>query len=188
MALEQISFMVGSKYNPQETFQNNVKQREVAYTKLMGILKGGKRKKLKKYYELIKYFGPTRNTPKYTIVLYVASLRKKVLKIAETFVKDGRIDDVDEIFYLKLEELCEAIENVNMDIRRIMIPRKLFRDRVLLYFFYKKICVHYVLYLLISDYLHHLKFITYFTYYNHQIILVLMNWRNIIILLYDFYY
>jgi phosphohistidine swiveling domain-containing protein len=95
-------------------------KREAAYHVLyeLALQKGKlKAKSLEKYYSIWITLGGYRETPKHYVIKVIDLFRKSVLQIAETFVSGNRLDLVDQIFDLTINDIDHAISNASLDLR-----------------------------------------------------------------------
>jgi pyruvate,water dikinase len=118
LALEQISYMVDSDFDPTAKQAEHVAERQQAYETLLGKVNGHKRKKLEKVYKIIDLYGPTRDTPKYLLVLHNGAVRHRALQEGQMFVNQGRIDTPEDIFWFTLDEIDAANADSNYDLRQ----------------------------------------------------------------------
>jgi pyruvate,water dikinase len=123
LALEQMSYMAGSAYNPEETLQKNIAEREQAYEQLLATLDDKKRKKLQKSYEIVSLTGNVRDAPKYYLVLIGQATRQRALYDGEQFVAQGRLDKAEDIFYLTLNEIKQGNADPAFDLRQVVADK-----------------------------------------------------------------
>ncbi|QSH41912.1 PEP/pyruvate-binding domain-containing protein [Lentisphaerota bacterium ZTH] len=89
-----------------------------------------KAKILKFLYRYIETFAGYRETHKYYLIYTIDQLRRKVISQAENLYAEGRIDSINQVFDLTLEELQSSLKDSNYDIRaranrNIVFPNKL---------------------------------------------------------------
>ncbi|NCF68276.1 MAG: hypothetical protein GWP61_20120, partial [Chloroflexi bacterium] len=123
IALEQISYMAGSAYNPEESLQKNIAEREQAYEQLLAALDDKKRKKLQKSYEIMSLTGNVRDAPKYYLVMIGQKTRQRALYDGEQFVTQGRLDKAEDIFYLTMDEIKQGNADPNFDLRQVVADK-----------------------------------------------------------------
>lgn len=110
--------------NPQAVFNNAGAQRGRSYVELLNLAKEmGKRKatKFEKNYQIYITLGGFRETPKYCFSLLTDYFRKRVLEAAQSLLEAGRIDNLDQVFDLTLDELDRALLDPGMDLRSLGI-------------------------------------------------------------------
>jgi pyruvate,water dikinase len=110
---------VDSKHNPQAIFEQAQAQREEAYrTLLQAAGKMGKRKakRFKRNYDVLLEFGGYREKPKYYFVLVTDMLRRRVLAAARSLVDQGRLDQPQQAFDLKMDELDGGLADPGLDL------------------------------------------------------------------------
>jgi phosphohistidine swiveling domain-containing protein len=118
LALEQMSYMVDSSFDPEAMMQQNVAERNAAYEKLMAMFGGRKRRKLQKSYKIVELLAKTRDTFKYMVVLYGGAIRQRMLREGKAFVAQGRLDQASDIFDLKMTEIRQAHADPTFDLRQ----------------------------------------------------------------------
>ncbi len=92
-------------------------KKEAGYQKLLAKAKElGKDKKFVKLAETYNAVMGLREHPKYMYVVSVGTLRKCVLEISETFVKEGRLNHVNQIFDLHINQIAEAQKNSELEL------------------------------------------------------------------------
>ncbi|WP_324823901.1 PEP/pyruvate-binding domain-containing protein [Sinanaerobacter sp. ZZT-01] len=91
-------------------------KKKSAYDRLLReAIKIGKREKFLKLAKQIEWMG-LREHPKYMYVYAIDVLRHNVLKIAEQFVLEGRLNKVEDVFYLTREEITKAQKDKSLDL------------------------------------------------------------------------
>ena len=93
---------------------------------LKEAIKIGKRKKFLKLTRQLEWMG-LREHPKYMYVYAVDVLRHNVLKIAEQFVSEDRLNKAEDIFYLTREEITKAQKDKNLDLISLINEEKKIR-------------------------------------------------------------
>lgn len=106
--------------NPLIIFNESVKKREKAYRELYKIAsKNNREKEFEKYYNLLVLFAWYRETPKYFIILSIAIMKERTLKLAKEFKKENRLKNIDEIFDLKIASIIEAEKNKKLNLQKL---------------------------------------------------------------------
>ncbi|MAT45551.1 MAG: hypothetical protein CL609_24745 [Anaerolineaceae bacterium] len=108
------------------TFELAKQKREAAYKTLYQIaLQKGERhaNTFKKLYNTWLTLGGYRETPKHYVIKIVDLYRKRVLRVAESFVKDGRLDDPNQIFDLTIKDIDYALTDLSLDLRSLAVER-----------------------------------------------------------------
>ncbi|MCP4419518.1 MAG: hypothetical protein GY805_23135 [Chloroflexi bacterium] len=126
LALEQMSYMVDSEFDPKVMQEKHVAERRAAYETLLGKINGRKRKKLQRVYKIIDLFAATRDTPKYLWVLDNGAFRHRALQEGQMLVENGRLDTPEEIFWLTLDEIDAANADPSYDLRPIIAQKQPF--------------------------------------------------------------
>lgn len=104
-------------------------RKKAAYHRLLNQAKKiGKEKKFIKLAKQLQWMG-LREHPKYMYVYAVDVLRHNALKIAEEFVSDGRLNRVEDIFFLTREQIEKGQNNKNINIGLFVNEEKKIRKR-----------------------------------------------------------
>jgi phosphoenolpyruvate synthase/pyruvate phosphate dikinase len=118
LALEQMSYMVDSDFDPEETLKRHVAERQAAYEQLLQKVGGRKRRQLQRAYKIIDLLASTRDTPKYLLVLANGAFRRRALLEGKRFVDQGRLDAADDIFWFTVAEIESANAEPAFDLRQ----------------------------------------------------------------------
>jgi phosphoenolpyruvate synthase/pyruvate phosphate dikinase len=108
-------------------------KREAAYAVLYELaLQKGKRqaKALAKYYKTWITLGGYRETGKHYVIKVVDLFRKRVLDVAQIFVKAGRLDDADQIFDLTIDDIDHALADATLDLRTLAKERTVLINKI----------------------------------------------------------
>jgi len=117
----------------QDRFDNGKKEREGAYLALSQKLQKHNPKKTKEFakaYHFFETFGGYRETHKYYLVFIVGLLREKVLSQAKKFVDENRLDSIDQVFDLTLDQFEHAKNDTSLDLRRFASSNTLFLKKL----------------------------------------------------------
>lgn len=100
-------------------------QKEQELLSRLEQLPGGERKtkKTKKAISVLRNFAGYREYNKYILVWYYWIIKQALLKEADKLVENGVIQEKEDIYYLSLEELREAVKTSRLDYS-IIIRRK----------------------------------------------------------------
>lgn len=126
MVFEQMSYMQHASQDPAILLKEHIKEKEKAYQALQKKLPKNKLKQLKKHFEITEKLSAARNTLKYVIILQLGEIRKIVLRDAKHFVRKGRLEDSQDIFFLTFDEIQKAHEDSTFDIKSLVPKRKSF--------------------------------------------------------------
>ncbi|MCD6423870.1 MAG: phosphoenolpyruvate synthase, partial [Anaerolineales bacterium] len=74
---------------------------------------------------VFRSYMPIREHPKFMLVQFFQNLRVTMQDVATEFKKQGRIEDVEDIWYLTLAEAIEALEKSETEIRTRIEQRKM---------------------------------------------------------------
>ncbi|MCX5751773.1 MAG: PEP-utilizing enzyme, partial [Candidatus Saganbacteria bacterium] len=119
---------ISADASPQAILKRQTAEREAALKTLLDKVKD--KKKLQQLYNVLVNLGGYREIHKYYLVYVGEKIRSKALAIAAGFLKDGRIDALDDIFYLTVQELQKAIEDKTVDARKMIADNKSYMVKV----------------------------------------------------------
>jgi len=111
---------VDEEHNPQAVYERVRAEREQAYMELLQIARHkGRRqaRQLEQNYRILIELGGFRETPKYCFVLAADMFRRRVLQAAQTLVEAGRLDDLQQVFDLTMDDLAKALADPTLDLR-----------------------------------------------------------------------
>jgi len=114
--------------SPKAMLEQQIADRENAYKALLEKVKN--KKQLEKQYNILVNLGGYREIHKYYMVYAGEKIRYKALEIAEQFVNENRIDNLDDVFYLTPQELQRAIDDKSLDVREMIDRQKVFMTKV----------------------------------------------------------
>jgi pyruvate,water dikinase len=118
--LRTLSGDISPEHNPLAIYEQARAQRDEAYHILLQTArKKGKRhaKRLEKNYHVWLTLGGYRETPKYYVSLIADLLRQQALAIAQGLVDAGRLDDTNQVFDLRMDDLDRALVDSALDLR-----------------------------------------------------------------------
>jgi pyruvate,water dikinase len=107
---------------PRGVFERGARQRVESVQFLERYLakqSPGKVKAFRKNYKLLENFAAYRESPKYYIGMAIDYLRRRALALGNQWVEAGRLDSVDQVFDLRLEEVSRAETEAELDIRTL---------------------------------------------------------------------
>jgi pyruvate,water dikinase len=107
---------------PTQAFERKAREREAAYEAMHARMQANDSKKtaaFEKDYRFFSTFGGYRETHKKYLVLGVAIIRRMMLATARTWVVDGRLDRVDQVFDLTMEQYEAALVDRSLDLRKL---------------------------------------------------------------------
>ncbi|HVM73748.1 MAG TPA: PEP/pyruvate-binding domain-containing protein [Candidatus Paceibacterota bacterium] len=122
LLLEMIVAAKKSGEHAQTVFDRGVREREAVFESIHSTLLTRDSRAAKRFardYAFVLNYGGLRETHKYYLVLGVALLRKKIIAIAKEFVAAKRLDTVEQIFDLSLEEVDQARIDSSIDLRAL---------------------------------------------------------------------
>lgn len=119
--------------SPQAKFDRNQIERHRAFEKLSeeqhskGWLYA---KELQWLYRVVETLAGYRETPKFQIVVVIDMVRRRILKEAALLVQAQRLDRIEQVFDLTLEELDEAIADPTIDLIAKANANRIFPDQL----------------------------------------------------------
>jgi pyruvate,water dikinase len=108
--------------SPQAILDRQSQAREAAREVLSQHLKDVK--KFDKLYDVLVNLGGYREIHKYYLVYAGEKVRYRALEIGRGLVEAGRIDDVDDIFYLTVDQVRRVVDDVSTDVRAMVDGHK----------------------------------------------------------------
>ncbi len=103
----------------EEIFQEHQNQSQQAYQKIYQKVKLVNPKQVKRFASLHRFyeiFGGYRETHKYYVAFATDLLRQRVLSLGQTLYKAGRLEAVEQVFDLTLEELDQAVADGSFNV------------------------------------------------------------------------
>jgi len=97
------------------------KRSKESYEKLLLLAKKiGKEKKFVKLTKVYRSMTGYREHPKYILIVAIGILRKRALKLGKEFVKEGRLEKVEQIFDLTIDQVTEAEKNKELNLLNLV--------------------------------------------------------------------
>lgn len=130
---EQLKTMSLATHGTRSFFEDARAKREAAYQALYQIaLQKGKRraKALERYYQTWVTFGGYRETPKHYVIKVIDLFRRQALALAQTFMAEGRLDYVEQIFDLTIADIDQARTDPSLDLRALAQERTALINRI----------------------------------------------------------
>ncbi len=127
-----ISMRSSKNANPEERFKKNQEERSKAYEYLYSEIQKKNSKDAKKFQKLYKtfdIFAGYRETHKYYMAFVINLIRQKILKEANYLYDEKRLESVNQIFYLNLEDI-ENAKNLTFNIIEKVNSNKVFLDKL----------------------------------------------------------
>ena len=131
--LKNMSLAMDGPGGSQTLFEQARTKREAAYDALHALaLQKGKRKAkaLAKQYKTWITLGGYRETGKHYVIKVVDLFRKRVLDVAQTFVDAGRLDNVEQIFDLTIDDIDRALADAALDLRVLANERTVLINKI----------------------------------------------------------
>ncbi len=128
---QQLSLIHISAKGQKSLLKKSEEQQKKAYAELKKIAKNlGKEDDLKYHADMIRNLAGYREVPKYVMVKLIDVLRRKALEIGEQLKKEGRLDQVEDVFSLKTQELFAAEVEKSMDLKKLVEKNTSYTRRV----------------------------------------------------------
>jgi pyruvate,water dikinase len=110
------------KSSPQAILERQARAREEARKVLSEHTKD--KKKFDQLYNVLVNLGGYREIHKYYLVYAGEKIRYRALDAARRLLTENRIDDVDDIFYLTVDQAQQALDDSSVDVRAMVIGHK----------------------------------------------------------------
>jgi pyruvate,water dikinase len=85
---------------------------------------------VRRAYRLADLFAGSRDTPKHTMLLLTAEVRRRALAEGRRLTEAGRLDAPEHVFDLRFGDLRAAAEDATLDLRRIRDERTRFNRQL----------------------------------------------------------
>ena len=111
-----------------DTIKTAKERRSKAYGELLAI--AARKGKKERFERLVRQHSMAgfREAPKYFFIITVDLLRRRALELGARFVEEGRLESVDQVFDLRIEEIARAERELDLDVlalvARNLEPRK----------------------------------------------------------------
>jgi pyruvate,water dikinase len=131
--LKRMSMATDAQEDPKAMFAEGRAKREEAYRTLheLALQKGRlKARALAKHYKVSATLGGYRETGKHYAIKVVDLFRKRVLEVAQAFVQAGRLDHVEQIFDLTVDDIDRGLADPALDLRALGQRRAAPIDRI----------------------------------------------------------
>ena len=100
--------------NPKKDFDDTNAKRPEVYKKLLKIAEAkGFSNEFEEAYKLMMNFFHYRESPKYFLIFTFSKIRKLILKRANILLEKNLINDINDIFKLKIDSLITILENLD---------------------------------------------------------------------------
>lgn len=105
--------------NPLDRYEKNKQLREKSYREICSYLEKTDEKKLKRFqflYKCWEVFGGYRELPKYCLIYAIDALRTRLLVEAQKLVRKKRLESVEQVFDLTLEDFEKRVPDSKTDL------------------------------------------------------------------------
>ena len=119
LALQQMASIAssGGTFDPRKMHAEKVSGREAAFKEMSERLTGRKRRVLERCYQRCIEYSGAREYFKHHLLQMYARLRKKLMYRAEQFVEANRLDEINHIFDVSMDDVDRAIVDSSFDLR-----------------------------------------------------------------------
>lgn len=124
--LKNLSRAIKNNHSSLSIFEEGERKRKEAYQRVyQAALQKGKYQAagFARNYQKWELLGGYRETGKHYVIKVVQKFRRQILDIADTLVKEGRLDSTDQIFNLRIDDIDRALVDVSMDLRKVSLER-----------------------------------------------------------------
>ena len=128
LALQQIAAISASRdrFDPRAVQERLVNERERAFEELASMLSKGRRRRLGRAYRNIQNHYDSREMIKHHLTQANERIRRRVLRIADRLVAEGRMDQPEHIFELTFADIQAAERDSGFDVRARVADRGAF--------------------------------------------------------------
>jgi len=113
--------------NPQERFDRGQVTRHQAFEKLCEELHGKGWLTMKDFaslYRVYETLAGYREMPKYMMIFCIDTLRQRALRCGNELFDAGRLDSVQQVFDLKIDQVAQAQVDASLDLRKLAAANK----------------------------------------------------------------
>jgi phosphohistidine swiveling domain-containing protein len=131
--MKQFALLDDGSPDPQAAFEQQQAERQTAYETLWETLRRKNRLKARVFrhlYQLVEAFGGYREIHKYYLIMVNYQVRSRVLAAAQALVDAGRMDAVEQVFDLTMDELQQGLDDPSLDLRAIAHRNREFITRI----------------------------------------------------------
>ena len=132
LVLQQLASIAvaGGSFNPREMHQQRIRERESAFLELKTILTPRKARVLEKAYATCLAYSDAREYFKHHILQCYGRVRALLLHRAGEFVSAGRLDRVEQIFDMTMDDVDRAVRDDQVDVRALALERGAFSRKL----------------------------------------------------------
>ncbi len=119
--------------NPLKRYEKNRGQRDHAYLEIceyLGKIDDKQLRRFKSMYNTWETLGGYRETPKYCLILALDAFRQRLLVEGQKLVDDGRLDSVEQVFDLTLDDFDTKVPNKKIDLREVCHENRKVPDKL----------------------------------------------------------
>lgn len=117
--------------NPHAIFEKAQREREQTYEEFLKMAKKrGVSWIFRKCYTALVSLGGLREIHKYYIIYSMGLLRKRLGNVAQQLVKKKRLDRVEDIFSLTIDQMEKAQKNARLDLKKLVQENTVFMKKI----------------------------------------------------------
>ena len=120
LLLRQLATVALGDVDPVATHADRRQAREAAYAELSRELPARKTRKLARIHRTIEAFEGVRELPKHHFAMANMVLRRRLLQSAEGWVAQGRLDRVEQVFEMTMDDFDRAETDDTLDLRALV--------------------------------------------------------------------
>lgn len=120
--LQAMAQNTSAELNPQAFFDRSKEERENAYEKLLKVArKNGwlTYRLFKLFYRVLIEFEGYGEIHKYYFIMIIDLFRRRVLAAAQSLLEAGRLDSIEQVFDLTIDDLEKAMTDSSVDVRAL---------------------------------------------------------------------
>ena len=119
----------GKITNPKETQKEHIDNRNKSVASLLKLLSRKEGRQLKRINTFIDVLGGFRDHPKHGIVELLYPFKGRAISAGKIFFEKNRIDSVDDVFHLTIEDIDQGLQNENFNLRDAVGKNKPFYQK-----------------------------------------------------------
>jgi pyruvate,water dikinase len=119
--------------NPLARYEKNKQLREEAYREICNYLQKTDEKKLKRFqflYRCWETLGGYRELPKYCLIYAIDALRSRLIEEAERLVEKKRLENIQQVWNLTLEDFEKRVGNKKIDLVELGLQNRKHADKL----------------------------------------------------------
>ncbi len=125
----------GGNHDPLSRYAENRAERNDAYNEILNLLRDREdvHRRFRRLYNTWQTLGGYRETPKFCFILGIDALRSRLLNEGVKLVRQGKLDRVERIFDLTLEDLEQFRKKGQIDLMELCAKNRKYADQMARY-------------------------------------------------------